>query len=268
MKKPEKLYKYEPISVQSLLNLKSQTLYFGAPINFNDPYDCAIGAKVREPSDKEIEEFRHQYSQIEEIPDFTRTQLKSVPRGQLKTWLMRVGQQSISQIIEENIKNRGVTCFSEINNELLMWSHYAAKYTGFCLEFNTSYEPFSKVRKVIYRKSMPTLSVTDALVNKNYNQFLELYCTKSSSWDYEREWRCIHHVAGTKWTYEPVALSGVYFGPEIDPRALEIICLILQGQNSSVKFWQGKRSSETFSVEFKSFEYTSHLSAKKLGMIT
>ena len=40
---PPKLYKYEAFSAQSLLNLKSQVLYFGPPLNFNDPYDCALG---------------------------------------------------------------------------------------------------------------------------------------------------------------------------------------------------------------------------------
>tara|TARA_R110001592_G_C12706756_1_gene707370 strand:- start:236 stop:505 length:270 start_codon:yes stop_codon:yes gene_type:complete len=88
------------------------------------------------------------------------------------------------------------------------------------------------------------------------------------SWSYEKEWRCIHHVAGTRWTYEANALTGVYFGPEIDPEALEIICLVLQGQNENVKFWKGERSAETFSVEFKKVEYTSYLDAKRRGIIT
>lgn len=181
---------------------------------------------------------------------------------------MRATQQSANSIVEENIKRRGVSCFSEVNNELLMWSHYADKYKGFCLEFDTNHEPFSKVRKVNYTDQMPTLSITEALINNDYDQVLELYCTKSGSWAYDKEWRCIHQPAGTSWTYEFDALVGIYFGPEIDPIALEIICSIVKGQNSNVKFWQGFRSSETFSVEFKSFEYTSNLEARKLGMIT
>lgn len=268
MDKPRTLYKYESISVQSLLNLKSQTIYFGPPANFNDPYDCAISARVREPTDSEINDFRKKYSEIDEIPELTRNQLKTIPVDQLKKWLMRATQQSANEIVEKNIEQRGVSCFSEVNNELLMWSHYADKYKGFCLEFDTNYEPFSKVRKVTYTDKMPTLSITEALINNDYDQFLELYCTKSGSWAYEKEWRCIHQVAGTSWTYESDALVSIYFGPEIDPRALEIICLILKGQNSTIKFWRGFRSSESFSVEFKPFEYTSNLEARKLGIIT
>ena len=268
MGKPQHLYKYEAFSVRSLLNLKCQTLHFGAPAYFNDPYDCAITARVREPTDEEIEEFRQKYTEIEQIPSLAREQLQVLPKQQLKDWLLRVIQQTVTRIAEENIRKRGVTCFSEVNNELLMWSHYAEKYTGFCLEFDTNFEPFSKVRKVKYSSSMPSLSVTDALVHNQYEQFLELYCTKSAAWSYEREWRCIHHEAGTDWTYEAKALTAIYFGPEINPAAMEIICLILQGQNADIKFFRGARANDNFSVQFHSFEYTSHLKAKEMGIIT
>lgn len=268
MNKPGKLYKYESFTAQSLRNLKSQTLYFGSPSNFNDPYDCAIKAKVRKPTDEEIDEFRTIYSSYADLPETAREALKSASSESLRKWLMNVSQDSMNSLAEKNIRDRGVTCFSERNNEPLMWSHYADKQSGFCLEFDTGYEPLSNIKKVKYQSEMPILSITDALVNNNYDQFLELYCTKSKSWSYEKEWRCIHEVSGTKFTYETAALTGVYFGPEIDNEALEIICLVLQGQNPDVQFWKGRRSQESFSIEFEVFEYTSNLRARKLGLIT
>lgn len=268
MNKPDKLYKYEQVSVQSLLNLKNQVLHFGAPANFNDPYDCAINARVAEPSDKDVETFRKKYSKNDEIPLQIRLNLEVLPRADLKEWLVKIAQRSMNQVAEDSIQKRGVTCFSEVNNELLMWSHYANKYTGFCMEFDTSYEPFSKVRKVNYQTTMPSLSMTDALLNNNYEQFLDLFCIKSEAWAYEREWRCIHREASKNWHYESEALTAVYFGPEIDRGVIEIICLILQGQNSKVSFWQGERSNEAFAVEFKRVEYINYLKAKDLGATT
>jgi hypothetical protein len=268
MNKPDKLYKYEQVSVQSLLNLKNQVIHFGAPANFNDPYDCAINARVAEPTDEDVETFRNKYSKVNDLPLEIRQNLEVLPRDDLKQWLIKVAQRSVNSIAEESIQKRGVSCFSEINDELLMWSHYANKYTGFCLEFDTSFEPFSKVRKVTYQNTIPSLSMTDALLNNNYEQFLELFCIKSKAWEYEREWRCIHKESSKNWHYEPEALTAVYFGPEIDRSTLEIICLILQGQNKKVSFWQGERSSEAFSVHFKRFEYINHLKAKELGEIT
>lgn len=31
-----------------------------------------------------------------------------------------------------------ITCFSEVNNEQLMWAHYAGSYSGFCIEYDFS----------------------------------------------------------------------------------------------------------------------------------
>jgi len=95
----------------------------------------------------------------------------------------------------------------------------------------------------------------------------ELFCTKSSSWSYEKEWRIIHQVAGTLYTYDAQALTGIYFGPEISRHTLEIICLIIKGQNPNVKFWRGMRSPIEFKVEFEQTEYTSYIDAKTNGLI-
>jgi hypothetical protein len=48
---------------------------------------------------------------------------------------------------------------------------------------------------------------------------------------------------------------------------LEIVCLILRGQNETVKFYKGTRSTTEFKVLFKEFSYTSHIEAKKKGLL-
>ncbi len=52
--KPKLIYKYENFNVQSIKNLKSQSIYFGSPKNFNDPYDCAIRAEIMDPTQEQI----------------------------------------------------------------------------------------------------------------------------------------------------------------------------------------------------------------------
>ena len=37
---PPRLYKYQPFNAQTLTNLKRGWIWFSAPINVNDPYDC------------------------------------------------------------------------------------------------------------------------------------------------------------------------------------------------------------------------------------
>jgi hypothetical protein len=95
-----------------------------------------------------------------------------------------------------------------------------------------------------------------------------LLCTKSRSWEYEREWRGIHREAGRLYTYEAAALKAVSFGPEMNRHAKEIICLILDGQNPDVEIWAGRRSEVAFRVEFQKKEYMRYIDAKRRGLTT
>ena len=115
---------------------------------------------------------------------------------------------------------------------------------------------------------MPKFNAVNALLNDSYDEMLNLFCTKSASWAYEKEWRCIHQQAGTLFTYEAEALESVFFGPDIDLQSLEIVCLILAGQNPNVRLWRGHRSQDRFEVVFDEFTYTSHIKAKERGIIT
>lgn len=265
---PKKLYKYESFTTQSLSNLKSQILYFGSPLDFNDPYDCAITARIKEPTDTDVESFRVQYSKIPDFPEQTKQALAQASTDELRSWLHGVGNRSISDIVHKAIDGKGISCFSEKHNDLLMWSHYGDKNKGFCLEFDTSFEPFNKAKKVKYTEEIPSISITDAIVKNNFEQLFDLYCTKSTSWEYEAEWRCIHHHVGTKWIYESEALTGVYFGSNVPDQVIDIVCLILQGQNTHVKYWKGKRSDTKFELEFEDFNYIPYIVAKDRGLVT
>ncbi len=172
----------------------------------------------------------------------------------------------IKDAIEGFLLQRGVTCFSEVNDDLLMWSHYGGRYKGICLEFDARFDPFHRVTKVRYVKRLPEIDITRLLVTRDFDPVIELFCTKSLSWAYEREWRALHEVAGTSYGYPAEALTGVYFGPDIDDESLEIVCLILAGQNETVRLYRGTRSDTEFKVDFSEFTYTSFLDAKRRGL--
>jgi hypothetical protein len=264
---PRRLYKYEPFSAQSLQNLKSQTLYFGSPLSFNDPYDCALSPSINEPTDDEIKKLRKHYLTNENADEKILATLRSAPRAELRILVMRTGQHSLERAIADFLKQNGVTCLSESNNNLLMWSHYAGQCKGFCLEFDTERAPFLKARQVKYTSRMPSIDLVSMICEENDEQVLDLYCTKAEDWKYEREWRCIHKEAGTAYTYESEALTGVFFGPDMPFAAFEVAALILQGQNNKVQLWRGSRSKSKFAVDFTPVTYTSHLEAKHKGLL-
>lgn len=264
---PKHLYKYESLSPQSLENLKAQTLYFGSPLKFNDPYDCALVPNINAPSDQQVEQIRHVYLDDPQTHPNMRAKFSAASTNTLRKIFLETGRSVFTNAVTDFLQNKGVTCFSEHNDDLLMWSHYGGHYKGFCLEFSTAHAPFDKVKKVTYRKDLPTIDLVSLLATNNHDQVLELFCTKSKAWSYEAEWRAIHAQAGTKYTYPTECLTGIYFGPDISHESLEIICLILGGQNGNVKFWRGQRSTTEFKVVFEHFTYTSHLEAKRQGLL-
>lgn len=262
---PVRLYKYESFTTQSLVNLKSQTIYFGSPLNFNDPYDSALRVSINDPSNESVERIRQHH-----IKTFSKAQAELAPLNttELKQFFISAGLNCIEKATEEFLRTKGVSCFSEKNDDLLMWAHYGGRYKGFCLEFSTEYETFQKARKVDYVPKPPTVELENILIDQSFDLLIQkLFCTKSDAWEYEEEWRIIHKEAGTQYGYPAGCLTGIYLGPDIDRQSLEIICLILKGQNEDVKFWQGKRSHSEFRIEFEAFDYTSHLEAKKLGLL-
>ena len=122
--RPPTVYKYESFNVQSLLNLKAQSLYFGSPRNFNDPYDCAITATVRDPSADEVELIRKRYANDKAFPEPVREKFRLMPFDEFKRMLISGAKQGLADVREKFLNTKGVTCFSEVNDDLLMWGHY------------------------------------------------------------------------------------------------------------------------------------------------
>ena len=254
---PKTIFKYEPFSLRALQNLKRQSVYFGSPKGFNDPYDSALHASVRELVDSEVPELLELVEKDKDSPLGLVGHLKSLPATEAVKQLEAGIREHVDNYRDEFLAKRGVTCFSECNDNLLMWSHYGGHHKGFCLEFRTSHEPFNKLRRVGYAETIPKIDPFGFLSGSGHEQILNLLCTKSSDWSYEKEWRALHGEAGTVYTYDEKALKAVYFGTEIDVQDRDMICLILSEQNQNVRFYCGFRSETDFNVSFQRFEYLS-----------
>jgi hypothetical protein len=267
MPSPSRLYKYEPFTPRALQNLKEQVIYFGSPLNFNDPYDCALTPRIKHPTDAGVERLRLHYLSDPAIPDKARRDFETMSVPDLRRVAVRCGEKAFADGIMEFLTHRGVSCFSEVNDSLLLWSHYGESCKGFCLEFRTDKAPFEKLHQVNYSDEMPEIDVVPFLCGEDRTQFLDLYRTKAMDWKYEREWRCIHNKAGTAYRYDSAALTGVYLGPDMPFSRFEIIAMVLAGQHENVQLWQGSRSKSAFNVEFDRVTYTPHLEAKRLGLL-
>ena len=248
--RPDTIFKYENFTTHSLLNLQSQSIYFGSPEHFNDPYDSAITAAVADPTPDELMRLIERYQTSHEVAGDIKTQLASWPLPELKSEIVNGAMKALNDARDNFMRTIGVSCFSERNDDLLMWSRYGGCYKGFCLEFKTGYEPFNKLRKVRYVREMPVIRIDAAIRD---SQLIDLFCTKSEALSYEQEWRGFYRESGAMITYKAEALKAAYFGPDIDEHAVEIVRLILAAQNPEVELWLGSRSETAFQVNFSPF---------------
>ena len=149
----------------------------------------------------------------------------------------------------------GVACFSESNDNLLMWSHYANKGRGICLEFDVcGIKPLGDLLQVKYSTSPPDVNGLDLYMDGNL--FQQLLSCKSVEWKYEREWRLfIFDRNGLKKSnrcrpYSEETLKAVYFGSEIAPSEREKVIATLQEIGSKAEIWQGTRSHHEYKIVF------------------
>ena len=100
-------------------------------------------------------------------------------------------------------KEYGVVCFSETCQDPSLWGHYADRFRGICLGFDTAFHGDDEedlIGKVNYvQKRIDTGKFRDLLTyfkssNSQYDnnistQIQTLMYTKSFNWAYEKEWR-------------------------------------------------------------------------------
>ncbi len=266
---PEKLYKYHSFDVQSISNLKNQKIYFSDPTLFNDPYDCALDFKLKQLEIDDYEKLLEYYIPNRDFPLVQKEALEqvlkklkegeSIERFPALRSIEESLKASLLKIRELNFMKTGVSCFSECKDDILMWSYYADGHKGFCLEFETSFDPFKRAMPVKYRQEFPEMEITKILWDKNPEITFEPLLTKFVDWSHEKEYRVFHQESGVAFGYPSESLTGIYFGPEIKFEHIEIIALILRGQNPSVKLYQGHRSKEKFKIDFEEVFYTSYL---------
>jgi DUF2971 family protein len=254
---PDRLYKYQPFTAQTLENLKDRTLWFSAAARFNDPYDCALSVHKTELTDEELSHALEYLVQRTNKRSALEARFK--PNGvfteEFRSAVINGARDALENRTKVQVHERGVACLAEDNRDLLMWAHYADGHRGFCLEFDGSVEPFSKARRVVYSSEMPRLSPVDILNENGKVDLVEkMILTKASCWAYEREWRIPHLQANLAYTYPWQALMGLYFGAAMPRAQIEIVALILQG--SPTKLYQMQRSSEEFSVSEHPVTYT------------
>lgn len=134
--KPLLLYKYYPFNKWTQRIFENNEIYFSSPVSFNDPFD----SKMRFNSKGTITDMKLFIRTWgpKSRPDLSRKQLREYEKSLMKQGL---DFQEISKGVQKNFidarRHMGVFSMTKDRENILMWSHYTAEHTGFCIELRT-----------------------------------------------------------------------------------------------------------------------------------
>lgn len=195
---PASLYKYYPDDGFRLDGIKANKMWYSAPCNFNDVFDCDIT----------VDEAALLGCALQLAPDGTKIRTGSTAWKQIRQ-TMRQEIKSFRATFEDNRSTMGISCLSESDESLLMWAHYANNHRGICVEYDlmeiNNQLHFTPV-PIIYSNERVCFNNlnTDTAENDAFAFFLRSITSKSEEWSYEREWRIIRDAVacGDRWNAE------------------------------------------------------------------
>jgi hypothetical protein len=184
-----------------------------------------------------------------------------------------------------------ITCFTETNDNELMWSHYADGHKGACVEYDLKLlnSEHSKILKhlfpIIYSEKRiwfrnidslieSHMRLKDAIANsyeydgeENLDDILPMFLTKSNVWDYEHEWRIIYSKK-QMYDYDNKELyscnlnfpciSGIYLGYRINSEYknnIIEICKRMKKDGNDVELYQEKLNEHSYKIEFEKIDF-------------
>jgi hypothetical protein len=275
----EKLfYKYQSFEDENgnynkhvIENLANNQLYFQHPREYNDPFDSLI----------------HYYTES--------TVEAYLDRLMKESRLTR--EQSIEhleELIGEGVFKRNdnllrgdfhakdyfppiplTCCFSEKNDNILMWSHYAKHHKGVCLIFKskliegvphlTINSKLLKLHQITYDKKAPAPinMLNQAEETRQMSKFLS---TKSSDWIYESEYRIFlteELAKGKLNEFKKEELKGIILGSRVSyfsaNKIYETINQHYLRKGINVKFYKAKIIPEEYKVLPLEIDLKKHL---------
>lgn len=237
------IYKYLPPE-SALKTVTNNSVLLRSPLEYNDPFDCLFFAddKEKEAAFKlflNYKLFETFYNDMV-VENKKPTRMKTYAKV-MKSNLRLIGEEikrtknyvihkdismyykfaskvlgkkdnelkaqfklMIDNVLKDMRKTVLASCFGSTYDSLLMWSHYADKHKGACIEFEIDDKDFKPIN---YSEDLPVFEVTRLLgiifahqflkeeidMEKEEYQFaLKPLLTKANVWSYEGEIRCVY----------------------------------------------------------------------------
>lgn len=247
----ERLYKYGRMNEYSQKLFSSSTIWQASAASLNDPFECTPSFVFTHEPDKIMAQLigtlrkndpnlTHNAAVVEATAIYLQGRHRNPAMWDaLRDDLIHVFRHKL-----------GLYCLTERKDSILMWSHYAADHTGYCLEFEaTDYTPvFGTAQCVSYADAYPEIN----FYNTTDEDKLTLsFLTKFTDWSYEREWRIIDHDAGPgSREYPSELLKSVTFGLKMKDEHKMLIKKWLGTRRTAVQRYQAVQGTDRFEITF------------------
>ena len=266
------LYKFLPPkgAKDSLSNL---TIKLSPPNQLNDPFEFMPGGYTGDTQDERFkrgmellktDKYR-QYWNSKKGTNLSNEDwisfLKNLPSAEIfalvNSVFDRLQARDWSTFIDKISQSFGLASFSEKNDNILMWSHYAHSHQGVVIGYDL-HEFSDKLHKVKYtadRIKLPLSSTCDS-EDERKEIMLSVMKSKSKDWHYEDEWRLISRLPPISdnnlylLKIEPSLIRSVYFGIKTsneDQR--EILSLVSKLPNcEEIQIYEMVPTKESFAL--------------------
>ena len=242
---PAVLYKYCPVDTAEKI-FQSGGVRLNPPSSFNDPFDMRIGVKW--PEDDDV--LRACIAAT--CPEEGRNAALQSARLRRRQY-----PDTLPPNVTETMENTGISCFSEIRDNILMWAHYANKHEGVCLGFRWQEVLRCLVaagleagiprimKEVSYSNDFPIWEVAAEDIGK-----MNLLATKASCWAYEQEWRIFAPgLAGGFQQLARDAFHSVIFGVKVSTQDEYRVMRVILGGKYAPELLRAKIARNKYKLE-------------------
>jgi hypothetical protein len=259
------VYKYRPIDKYTLELLINNEFHFSFPENFNDPFDCYVNWDYTASPEK----YKEWVDSKNTFPyEFKAKMYELIDKGIFSEYLKEYS------LVQEKKREILVLSFSKINDNILLWSHYADCHKGVSFGFlSEKIENFDSLEfeqkmnfQNIFKDNENLAALHKIIYEYNDTRFryfeddffvhTKILGNKSPDWKYEEEYRVYAMSKYFKYNgaviknikFPTKILKEIIFGIKASKEDKKTIRSIVKNKGYDVNFFQCERKTDEYGL--------------------
>lgn len=252
---PKRLYKYKGVDNNDDIDrireiIVDSKIFFANSMSFNDPFDTRLDF---DPECSKAE-FK---AKIEQMAKTSGHRISANELNRIVNNSYETCDTYLLQTLEALRQKFGIVCLTEINDSILMWSHYASGHKGICFEFIPPH-PTMEQGMVLPMKYVDEYPIHKFYKINHREVIVDLLLLKSKEWEYEKEWRWLpepsppddSREAGLR-DFFPEMLTGVIYGCKADDALRDSVREFNGQRKNPVQLYQAVMKKRAFGLDIE-----------------